>query len=85
MARSRTDKTSAPQTTTLKTLSLLKGRHQFYFCYEPGEESQVLETLVEMVHRRDVPFDWFDAAILSHQLGQHLAKELKAFLPKKVA
>ena len=30
-------------------------------------------------------FDWFDAAVLSHQLGQHLAKELKAFLPKKAA
>ena len=85
MARSRTDKPSSPQTSALKTLSLLKGRHQFYFRYEPGEESQVLETLVEMVNRRDVPFDWFDAAILSHQLGQHLAKELKAFLPKKVA
>jgi hypothetical protein len=85
MARSRTDKTSSPQTAALKTLSLLKGRHQFYFRYEAGHESQVLETLVEMVHRRDVPFDWFDAAILSHQLGQHLAKELKAFLPKKVA
>ena len=28
---------------------------------------------------------WFDAAVVSHQLGQHLAKELKAFLPKKAA
>jgi len=45
----------------------------------------VLDTLVEMVHRRDVPFDWFDAAVLSHQLGQHLAKELKGLLPKKAA
>ena len=39
----------------------------------------------DLVNRRDVGFDWFDAAVLSHQLGQHLAKELKAFLPKKAA
>ena len=68
-----------------KTLSLVKGSHQFQFKYEVGEEQRVLDALVELVHRRDVPFDWFDAAVLSHQLGQHLAKELKTYLPKKAA
>ena len=72
-------------TTTMKTLSLVKGSHQFCFKYEVGQEQKVLDALVEMVHQRDVPFDWFDAAVLSHQLGQHLAKELKTFLPKKAA
>jgi len=38
-----------------------------------------------MVHKKQCNFDWFDAAILSHQLGRHLAKELKAYMPKKVA
>ena len=28
-------------------------------------------------------FDWFDAAVLSHQLGQHLAKELKALFAEE--
>jgi hypothetical protein len=71
--------------TTMKTLSLVKGRHHYCFRYEAGQEAKVLESLVEMVHRRELSFDWFDAAVLSHQLGQHLAKELKAFLPKKAA
>jgi hypothetical protein len=66
-------------------LSLVKGRHHFCFRYQVGEESMVLEALVEMVNRRDLPFDWFDAAVLSHQLGQHLAKELQSHLPKKAA
>jgi hypothetical protein len=70
---------------TMKSLSLVKGRHRFFFRYEAGQEAKVLDSLVDMVNRRDLCFDWFDAAILSHQLGQHLAKELKAFLPKKVA
>ena len=69
----------------LKTLSLVKGKDHFCFRYEVGQESKVLESLIEMVNRRELSFDWFDAAVLSHQLGQHLAKELKAYLPKKAA
>jgi len=70
---------------SMKTLSLMKGQQHFCFRYEVGQESKVLDALVEMVNRRDLSFDWFDAAVLSHQLGEHLAKELKAFLPKKAA
>lgn len=69
----------------MKTLSLVKGRQHFCFRYQVGQEAKVLDALVEMVNRRDIAFDWFDAAVLSHQLGQHLAKELKVYLPKKAA
>ena len=69
----------------VKTLSLVKGSEHFCFRYEVGQEAKVLDALVEMVHRRELAFDWFDAAVLSHQLGQHLAKELKTYLPKKAA
>ena len=68
-----------------RKLSLVKGQHRFSFSYEVGDEANVLDALVDMVNRREMPFDWFDAAVLSHQLGQHLAKELKAYLPKKAA
>jgi len=74
-----------PMSEEMKMLSLVKGRHHFCFRYQVGDEPKVLEALVEMVNRRDLPFDWFDAAVLSHQLGQHLAKELKTHLPKKAA
>lgn len=69
----------------MKTLNLVKSGQYFCFKYEVGQEVKVLDALIAMVHRGDTPFDWFDAAILSHQLGRHLAKELKAYLPKKVA
>ena len=68
-----------------RTLSLVKGQQHFCFRYEVGDEARVLDAMVEMVNRRELSFDWFDAAVLSHQLGQHLAKELKAYLPKKAA
>jgi len=69
----------------MRTLSLVKGREHFCFRYEVGQEVKVLDALIDLVNRRQVPFDWFDAAVLSHQLGRHLAKELKAYLPKKAA
>jgi hypothetical protein len=71
--------------TEIKTLSLMKGKQHFCFRYQPGDEAHVLDALVDMVNRRELSFDWFDAAVMSHQLGQHLAKELKAYLPKKAA
>ena len=57
----------------VKTLSLVKGRQHFCFRYEVGAETKVLDALVDMVRRRDLGF------------GQHLAKELKSYLPKKAA
>ena len=69
----------------MRTLSLVKGPQHFCFRYELGDEAKVLDALVELVNRRDLGFDWFDAAVMSHQLGQHLAKELKSYLPKKAA
>jgi hypothetical protein len=77
--------TQDAQSQQTRTLSLVKGNQQFCFRYQVGEEGKVLESLIEMVNRRELSFDWFDAAVLSHQLGQHLAKELKAYLPKKAA
>ena len=69
----------------MRTLSLVKAGHHFCFRYETGQETQVLDALIDMVNRKQLEFDWFDAAVLSHQLGRHLAKELQACLPKKAA
>lgn len=86
MRKQPTDQPSpSPSGGSLKTLSLVKGKHHFCFRYESGDEAAVLGAMVDLVNRRDAHFDWFDAAVLSHQLGQHLAKELKSLLPKKVA
>lgn len=79
------DAKAAAKAREVRTLHLVKGQQRFCFRYELGDEPKVLDALVEMVGRRELSFDWFDAAVLSHQLGQHLAKELKGFLPKKAA
>ena len=68
-----------------KTIRLVKNGHDFRMNYRQGDEPHVLSALVDMVGRRDLPFDWFDAAVMSHQLGEQLAKELQGFMPKNAA
>jgi hypothetical protein len=46
--------------TTMKTLELVRGEHRFIIRYEPGCEEQVAD---------DYPFDHFDAAAMSLQIG----------------
>ncbi len=53
-------------------LTLVKGPHRWTFRYGPGEEPLLLERLAELARRKDVPFDWFDAALVSHQLRSRL-------------
>ena len=68
-----------------RQIRLSKSGHEFRMSYQQGDEGAVLEALVDLVHRRDLPFVWFDAAVMSHQLGEHLAKELQSLMPKNAA
>ena len=68
-----------------RMLRLYKKGHEYRLMYADGDERAVLEALTEMVRNPSLAFDWFDAAVMSHQLGEHLAKELGGFLPKKAA
>ena len=42
---------TANATKTVKTLSLVKGKDQFCFRYEVGQEAKVLDALIDMVVR----------------------------------
>jgi len=55
---------------------MVKGPHRFVFRYYPGCESELLGALVALANDPDSEFDWFDAAVLSYQLGQHLSRDL---------
>lgn len=59
-----------------RQLSLVKGEHHFVFRYLPGFEAQVIQTLAELAEDPDSALDWFDAAVLSVQLGRGLELEL---------
>lgn len=58
----------------MPVLTLIKGPDTHVFSYEYGDEQAVIGALVDAVHDPARKFDWFDAAVLSHQIGQQLAK-----------
>lgn len=67
----------------MKEISLIKPPHHYVIRYDEGDEAVAIDALVQMVHDPRLNFDWFDAAVMSHQLGQHLAKELKSVMTKE--
>lgn len=60
-----------------KQLVLVKHGHRFVFRYERGEETKVLSGLVDLARDPQSELDWFDAAVLSHQLGERMSEQLE--------
>ncbi|MCK4341687.1 MAG: hypothetical protein KAY37_08200 [Phycisphaerae bacterium] len=54
---------------------MVKGEHRFVFRYEEGFESELLASFVALAGDPESEFDWFDAAVLSYQMGQQLSRE----------
>jgi hypothetical protein len=59
-----------------RQLVLVKQDQRWVFRYAPGEEPQVLAWLAQTADDPDTTFDWFDAAVLSYQLGHQLSRGL---------
>jgi len=55
-----------------RQLSLLKGGHRYVFRYQPGQEADVISAFAQLAEDQDSEFDWFDAAVLSYQMGRRL-------------
>lgn len=53
-------------------LSLVKGGQRYVFRYRPGGEADVINAFAELAGDDESQFDWFDAAVLSYQLGRRL-------------
>ncbi|MCH7808809.1 MAG: hypothetical protein IIB60_06245 [Planctomycetes bacterium] len=62
--------------TEIRQLSLVKGEERFVFRYPPGQEAEVIDAFASLASDRTSEFDWFDAAVLSYQMGRRLETEL---------
>ena len=60
----------------IRQLSLVKGTQRFVFRYPAGREAEVIDRFATLAADRSSDFDWFDAAVLSYQMGRRLEKEL---------
>lgn len=59
-----------------RQLSLVKGSERFLFRYPAGQETLVIDAFASLASDRASRFDWFDAAVLSYQMGRRLETEL---------
>ncbi len=60
----------------MRQLSLVKGEERFVFRYEAGHEPEVIDAFASLAGNESSCFDWFDAAVLSYQMGRRLETEL---------
>ena len=55
-----------------RQLCLVKGRHRFIFEYDEGNESDLVGSFVDLAGDARSEFDWFDAAVLSYEMGRRI-------------
>lgn len=82
-----TSKNQSPKTPSEREprqLTLVKKGHYYVFRYQPGDEGNLLQTLIDLAESPSSPLDWFDAAVLSHQMGHRMADEMQALLKGKL-
>ena len=60
----------------IRQLSLVKGEERFVFRYRAGHEPDVIDAFAALAANKESRFDWFDAAVLSYQMGRRLETEL---------
>lgn len=61
----------------MRQLSLVKGEERFVFRYQTGQESEVIDAFASMAADETSCFDWFDAAVLSYQMGRRIETDLE--------
>jgi hypothetical protein len=61
----------------VRQLSLVKGKHRYVFRYQTGREADIIAAFAAMAADNASDFDWFDAAVLSYQMGRRLELDLE--------
>jgi len=61
----------------VRQLSLVKGTHRYVFRYQAGREADIIASFATMAADAEHEFDWFDAAVLSYQMGRRLEMDLE--------
>ena len=61
----------------VRQLSLVKGKHRYLFRYDAGPRRRSSPRLRSMAADPKQEFDWFDAAVMSYQMGRRLEMDLE--------
>jgi hypothetical protein len=60
----------------LRQISLVKGSQRYVFRYSPGDEPQIIDSFITLADDVESEFDWFDAAVLSYQMGKQMSRQV---------
>jgi len=60
-------------------VTLLKDGHRWRLICCAGEEPELLEAVSELADADDIDFDWFDAAMVAHELKRRVHAALESF------
>ncbi len=60
-----------------RRLVLVKDGQRYVFQCPLGHEPDLLRQFAELVRDPNVDLDWFDAAVLSHRIGERLGQQLQ--------
>ena len=71
---------SAESSESSYQVMLVKHGQRYVFRYAPGEELKLMKGLADMARDPHCDLDWFDAAVLSHQMGQGIGQKLDQIL-----
>jgi len=63
------DKKQAPH-----RVVLVKGDHQWRFEWQSGQEITAVKAITEIAKSTETDFDWFDAAMICHEMSKITAK-----------
>jgi len=61
----------------VRQLSLVKNEHRYVFRYQAGREADIISAFAGMANDAEQDFDWFDAAVLSYQMGRRLEMDIE--------
>ena len=75
---SHTSSPAAPVREVRLTKRVAGVEHLHIVRFPPGAEALVIDALADKVRDPSQPFDYFDAAAMSHEIGHGLALELLA-------
>lgn len=51
-------------------LSLIRGSERWCFRWDPGDESLLINRIAELARDPEIPFDWYDAAVVCKHVAQ---------------
>ena len=66
-------------------LALVKNGKRYVFHCAPGQEAQTRNQIAGMVTRNESDLTWFDAAVVSHQLGERMSQRLSRLNPPRLS